>query len=564
MVNKLLSRGSSLLLQRQNTILSAALIIMILTLTSKVLGVFRNWFLARYFGASGTLDAFNTAFVVPDLIANILITGALSAAFIPIFTEYLNKKKNEEAEIVASSVLNLVLIIFAFVAVIVILFPLQINYLFHIRLQAPFDQQAADLMRVVVFGELLLIIGSFLTSVLQSYHRFLLAALAPVVYNLGIIFGIVVLSRSFGILGVGLGVVLGAVCHVTIQLVALNKLDFHYQNVLRFKHPDVIRILKLSLPRAIGVGVGQLEVVANIILASTLTVGSIAVLEFAADLHILPISLFGVAIATASLPTLSTEWGSGKVEEFKKTFLNSLFQMLYLAIPASIVLIVLRIPIVRLVLGSGLFDWGATVATATTMSYFALGVFAQAGFLLVTKAFYAMHDTITPLKVAIAGLTVHILVGCFFIFGYAESLQIPVAYLGLTTSISGIFSFLILFFLLNRRLDGFGSKQILYPTAKIVAASLIMAVFLYVPLHVQLPNGEFVIDYIIDTKRALNLLFLTTGVALAGLSLYAILTWWFKSEELRTFLGMVPDFRKIGRLLNFEEAVDSTPNSPRP
>ncbi len=564
MVNKLLSRGSSLILAKQNTILSAAVIIMILTLASKILGVFRNWFLARYFGASGPLDAFNTAFVIPDLIANILITGALSAAFIPIFTEYLIKKKNEEAEIVASSVLNLILLIFAVFAVIVFIFPMQINHLFHIRLAPPYDQQAADLMRIIIFGELLLIIGSFFTSVLQSYHRFLIAAVAPVVYNLGIIFGIVVLSRSFGILGVGLGVVIGAVCHVTIQLIAIKRLGFNYRQVLRFRNRDVQRILKLSLPRAIGVGVGQLEVVVNIILASTLAVGSIAILEFAADLQMLPISLFGVALATASLPTLSGEWAAERVEDFKKTFLNSLFQLLYLAVPASLILIVLRIPIVRLVLGSGLFDWAATVATATTVSYFAVGVFAQAGFLLVTKAFYAMHDTVTPLKVALGGLLVHVTIGSFFILGYSKQLEIPVAYLGLTTSISGIFSFITLLFLLDRKLGHFGMKQIFYPTAKIVTASLVMAVFLYVPLHIQLPNGEFVIDYIIDTKRALNLLFLTTGVATAGLFIYGILTWWLKSEELRIFLGLFPDFRKVRRVLNFEESVDPNPNSPRP
>lgn len=564
MVNKLISRGGSLILARQNTILSAALIIMILTLTSKVLGVFRNWFLARYFGASGPLDAFNTAFVVPDLIANLLITGALSAAFIPVFTDYLNKKKIAEAEIVASSVLNLVLAIFAVFALIVFFFPLQINQLFQINLEPPFDQQAADLMRIIIFGELLLIVGSFLTAVLQSYHRFLIAAVAPVVYNLGIIFGIVVLSRSFGILGVGLGVVIGAVAHVVIQLIAVNRIGFQYRNVLRYKNRDVLKIIKLSLPRALGVGVGQLEVVVNIILASSLAVGSIAILEFAADLHMLPVSLFGVALATASLPTLSTEWASNKVEDFKKTFLNSLFQLLYLAIPASVILVVLRIPVVRLVLGSGLFDWSATVATATTMSYFAIGVFAQAGFLLVTRAFYAMHDTVTPLKVAVGGLTVHVAVGAFFILGYGDQLQIPVAYLGLTTSISGMFSFLTLLFFLDKKVGHFGVKQLFYPTAKIVSASLVMAVFLYVPLHIQLPNGEFVIDYIIDTKRALNLLFLTSGVALTGLGIYGVLTWWLKSEELQVFLKLLPDFRKVRSLLSFPESVDPTPGSPRP
>ncbi|HSX58266.1 MAG TPA: murein biosynthesis integral membrane protein MurJ [Candidatus Saccharimonadales bacterium] len=564
MVNKLLSRSSSLILRRQNSIISAAVIMMILMLASRVLGLFRNWFLARYFGASGTLDAYNAAFVFPDLLTNVLITGALSAAFIPIFTDYLAKKKYQESEILASTILNLSLIVFGIIAVIIFLFPAQLNYMIGIRLDPRYALQAAQLTRVVIFGELILIVASFLTSVLQSYHRFLVAAIAPVVYNLGVIFGIVVLSRSFGILGVGLGVVIGAVCHATIQLFALNSIGFHYRQVMSFKNPDVFRVLKLSLPRAVSVGIGQLESIINVVLASSLAVGSIAVLEFATDLQNLPIGLFGVTIATAALPTLSMEWVQDKAEEFKKTFLNSFFQMLYLAVPVSVILAVLRIPIVRIVLGSGLFDWTATVATATTMSYFAIGVFAQAGFLLVTRAFYAMHDTVTPLKIAVAGLIFHALIGSFFIFGLGGQVKIPVAFLGLTTSLSGMFSFFILFFLLDRRLGGFGAKQILYPVTKIAAASLVMAVFLYVPLHVRLPGGELIIDYIIDTKRALNLLFLTGSIAIAGLALYGLLTWWFNSQELKAYLSMLPDFRKAGKLLDFEESVDSTPTSTRP
>ncbi len=561
MVNKIFSQGSSLLLRRQNTILSAAFIIMTLSLASKLLALWREWFMARYFGASGSVDAFNTAFVIPDLFANILITGALSAAFIPIFTEYLSKKKYRESEIVASSVLNIILVVFFFIGLIIFLFPSQINYLFHIRLTPPYDQQAANLMRIIIFGEMLLIIGSFLTSVLQSYHRFLMAALAPIVYNLGIIFGIVVLSRSFGIMGVGLGVVIGAACHVTIQVFGINRLGFRYQQVFRYKNRDVVRILKLSLPRAIGVGVGQLEVLVNTILASTLAIGSIAVLGYAWDLQIVPISLFGVAFATAALPTLSVEWSAQKKDEFKKIFTSSLFQLLYLAVPFSVILITLRIPIVRLVLGSGQFDWTATVATATTMSYFAVGVFAQAGFLLVTRAFYAMHDTVTPLKIAVVGLLLHTTLGVYFIFGPANQAKIPVAFLGLTTTLSGMFSFFALFYLLNRKVEGFGAKQILYPTVKILAASLVMAIVLYVPLHIKLPSGELIIDFIIDTKRALNLLFLTGAVAATGLAVYGLLTWWFKSEELSTFVRLLPDFRKVSRNLTLQESVDSTPTS---
>ena len=256
MVNKILRQGSSILFKRQTTILSAALIMMVLVLASRFLGLWKNWFLARYFGASGTLDAFNVAFVIPDLIANVLITGALSVAFIPVFTTYITKKQNHEAEALASTILNLVLIVYSFLAIIIFLFPLQINNMIGLKLEAPFDQQAANLMRIIIFGQFFLVIGIFLTSVLQSYHRFLVAALAPVLYNVGIIFGIVVLSRSFGIYGVGFGVVFGAMLHMLIQFFVLRSLGFNYKSIIKRKDPDVNRILKLSFPRALGVGVG--------------------------------------------------------------------------------------------------------------------------------------------------------------------------------------------------------------------------------------------------------------------------------------------------------------------
>lgn len=562
MVNKILRQGSSILFKRQTNILSAALIMMVLVLTSRFLGLWRNWFLARYFGASGTLDAFNVAFVIPDLIANVLITGALSVAFIPVFTTYITKKQNHEAEDLASTILNLVLLVYSFLAIIVFIFPLQINNMLGLKLNAPFDQQAANLMRIIICGEFFLVIGSFLTSVLQSYHRFLIAALAPVLYNAGIIFGIVVLSRSFGIYGVGLGVVFGSLFHMLIQFFALKSMGFNYRSILKLKDRDVIRILKLSLPRALGVGVGQIEVMANVIFASSLTIGSIAILKFSADLQNLPIGLFGLTIATAALPTFSAEWSAGKIEEFKKTFLNSLFQMLYLAVPVSVLLAVLRIPVVRLVLGSGLFDWPATVATATTLSLFAIGVFAQAGFLLVTRAFYSMHDTVTPLRIAIASLIVHVSLSYYFIFILGKNAAIPVAYLGLATSLSGMFSFFSLLFLLDRRLHKFDRKQLFYPMVKIVVPAMIMGVFLYVPLHLRLPNGEFIIDYIIDTKRALNLLFLTTFVSISGFAVYILTTWWFKSEELFSFIKMIPDLRKVTKALELEEPVDTTHSAP--
>lgn len=557
MVNRIFYKGSSIFFRRQSTILSAAIIMMLLMLVSRFLGLWRNWFLARYFGASGTLDAFNTAFVVPDLLANVLITGALSVAFIPIFTTYINKKQKNEANELASSILNLALMVYIIVALLIFLFPSELNRLVAPGLPDQFKEQADNLTRLIVFGEFFLVIGSFFTSVLQSYHRFIITALAPIAYNLGIILGIVIFSRFFGIYGVGLGVVFGSLLHLLIQFFVLGNLGFEYKTILKFGDKDVIRILKLSLPRAIGVGVGQIEWVVSVIIASTLSTGSVAILKFSSDLQNLPLGLFGLTIATAALPTLSLEWSNGKKEEFKNTFLSSFFHLLFLVVPACVLLITLRIPVVRLVLGSGLFDWNATVATANTMSLFAVGVFAQAGFLLVTRAYYAMHDTLTPLKVALAGLVFHIFISYYLVYSLGYTTNIPVSYLGLATSLSGAFSFFVLLYILNQRVGGFGWKRLIYPTVKIFVPALIMAVLLYLPLHYRY-NDEFLIDYIIDTKRALNLLFLTGFVSLSGLAVYLLTSWWLKSEELQSFVRMVPSLKKVAKLLNFEEPVDST------
>ncbi|MEX0617297.1 MAG: murein biosynthesis integral membrane protein MurJ [Candidatus Woykebacteria bacterium] len=556
MVKRLFRGSTSILFRRQKTLLSAAVIMMFLMLASRMLGLVRNWFLAGTFGVGSALDAYNTGFVLPDLVAVVLINGALSVAFIPIFTTYISQKGERDAWEMASSVLNLSLMVFLFAGVFIFLFPEQLNKLIVPGLDSDTASAAASLTRVIIFGELLLVVGSFLTASLQSYHRFIAPALAPVAYNLGIIFGIVFLSPHLHIIGVGLGVLIGAFFHVLIQLMILKHLGYEYFPKLDFKNPGVQKVIKLSIPRSIGIGLGQLEWTISIFFASLLPQGSIAILRFAGDIQNFPIALFGSTIAIASFPTFSYEWASNKLEQFKTTFLSSLHQVLYLAIPLSVIFMTLRIPVVRLLLGSGLFDWPATVATATTVSYFAVGIFAQAGFLLVTRAFYAMHDTLTPLRVAFASLALHIVAGYLFIVVYS----LPIQFLGLTSAASGVFSFTLLLFILDRKIGGFDRKKLFLPVAKIVVSALVMAIFLYIPLHFKL-EGKYIIDLIIDTTRVVNLILLTSVVAGAGFTVYFLLTWWFKSEELKSFLNLLPDFRTLTKILVFEEVVDTDHSS---
>lgn len=558
MVRQFFKNSARLLFQRQSTIISAATIMMVLVLASRVLGLIRNRFLTHFFPLED-LDSYTAAFIAPDFVADLLIIGILSVAFIPIFTTYLNKHDEKEGWKVASSILNISLIFYILVAVLIFIFARQIIE----RFVAPgFDEstlnQTINLTRIILFGQVLLIIGSFFTSVLQSFHRFVIPAIAPVLYNLGIIFGILWLRPYLGLMGVAWGVVIGALLHLSIQFFLVRRFGFKYDFEFRFRDPGVKKILRLSLPRAAGIAFSKSEWWVSVFLASFLIKGSTATLRFAADIQNLPIGLFGITFATAALPTLSAEWANKRGEEFKATFLSTLHQVLYLTVPLSVLFIVLRIPVVRIMYGSGFFDWSATVATAVTMSYFAIGIFAQSGYLLLIRAFYALHDAATPLKVGAVSLIVHVSLSTFFIFILAPNITVPISLLGLTASLTGIGSFGALLYLLDRKVGGFDRRRLFLPFLKIFFSAALMGILLYIPLHIKL-GGVYVIDHIIDTTRVFNLLVLTGTAFFSGLGIYIWLTWWLKSDELKGFIRMMPDFRRLQKLLIVNEKIDSDP-----
>jgi len=529
---------------------------MFLVLASSILGLVRNRFLAHFFPIE-TLDAYAASFVLPDLISSILITGALSVAFIPVFTTYLNKNSEKESWRMASSVLNIALLFYIAAALIVYVLAKPITEKLIVPGFSP-DKIALTtrLTTAILLAQAPLIIGSFFTSVLQSYHRFIVPAIAPVLYNVGIIIGILWIRPFAGLMGVAWGVVIGAFFHMLIQFLLARKFGFKYKFEFKFNDPGVLKIIKLSFPRAVGVGLARIEWWISIFISSLLINGSTGVLRFAADIHTFPVSIFGVTFAMAALPSLSASWAAEKTEDFKATFLPTFQQVLYLTVPLSVLFIVLRIPVVRIMYGSGFFGWSSTVATAVTMSYFAIGIFAQSGFLLLVRAFYALHDAATPLKVAFGSLLFHGVVSVSLIVLFAKNAPIPAAFLGLATSFTGIFSFILLLYLLNKKLGGFDKKKLFIPAAKTFSSAILMGVLLYIPLHIKI-KGIYVIDHIIDTTRAFNLLVLTGAAFIFGLAIYVWLTWWLRSEELKSFTRLIPDVRKLQKFLVFEEKIDS-------
>ncbi|OGY25499.1 MAG: murein biosynthesis integral membrane protein MurJ [Candidatus Woykebacteria bacterium RBG_16_43_9] len=555
MVRQFFTNSARLLFRRQSTIISAATIMMVLVLASRILGLVRNRFLTHFFPLED-LDAYTVAFIAPDFVADLLIVGILSVAFIPVFTTYINKNDEKEGWKVASSVLNMSLIFYTAIAAIIFIFADQINKFLAPGFSASTLEITTNLTRIIVFGQVLLIIGSFFTSVLQSFHRFIIPALAPVLYNLGIIFGILWLRPYLGLMGVAWGVVLGAFFHLLIQYFVARKFGFKYKFEFRLRDPGVKKIINLSLPRTAAIAFAKSEWLVSVFLASLLIKGSTATLRFAGDIQNLPVGLFGVTFAMAALPTLSAEWANRRGEDFKATFLATLHQVLYLTVPLSVLFMVLRIPVVRIMYGSGFFGWDATVATAVTMSYFAIGIFAQSGFLLLIRAFYSLHDAATPLKVALASLAFHVIVSSVFIFWLAPKVFTPTSLLALSASLTGIFSFGILLYLLDRKTGGFDRRKLFLPAAKIFFSAALMGILLYLPLHIKL-RGAYIIDHIIDTTRVFNLLVLTGLAFIFGIAIYVWFTWWLKSEELRSFTRLLPDLRRLQKFLDVQEKIDS-------
>lgn len=523
----------SLLYSRQTSILSAASIIMATMMLSKILGLVRDRLLAHVF-LPEKIDIFWAAFALPDLIFQIVILGALSVAFIPVFTEHLENRGRNDAFEMARAVLNVSLSIFILLTVLIYILaqPLITNFI------APGftpDRQAqvVSLTRVILFGQIILVLGSFFIGITHSFQRFIIPALSPLFYNLGMILGIVFLSKSFGIAGAAYGVVIGAFLHALVQLPLVWSLGFRFRFPPKFFNPGVKEIMQLMSVRTIGLAAEQINEKIGIALATLASIGSVTYLTFAQHLQVVPIGLFGAALAQAALPVLSSERARGKIEEFKITILTTLHQILFLTLPAAAILIVIRIPVVRLVFGARQFDWEATVLTGATLAFLSIGLAAQAVSLLLVRGFYALKDTKTPVVASLMVVTLNIGLSVYAI----KILRLDVWSIGLANSISAVTSAVLLFWALHFKVGKFDLKTVLIPLTKMLMATVIMGGALYVPI-------KLLDQVIFDTTRTVNLLALTGLSSIFALSIYVLLVRFMKVRELDTYVEL---FKRIGK-----------------
>lgn len=536
----------NLLASRQNSILSGATILMIAVFASRFLGLIRNRLLVQNFNTSQT-DIFFAAFGLPDLLFQILIFGSLSVAFIPVFAEELHKKGEDEAFKFASSILNLSLLIFGIIVFLAIIFVAPLNSIFVPGFQGEQKILTDQITRIILIAQLILVVGTFFFGVAHTYQRFVVSALAPIFYNLGIIIGIVFLKDYFGMQGLGLGVVLGALMHSLIQLPIIKSLGFKYKLSFDFFNSGVKEVFRLMSIRNIGLVAEQISERVGIALASLLPTSSITVLTFSQQLYAVPLGLFGATIAQAALPVLSREYAKNEIESFKITLLTTMHQILFLMLPAAAILIVLRIPVVRLVFGADLFTWDDTVLTGRTVALLAIGLSAQAVILLMVRAFYAMKNTKIPVLVSLVSVTFNIILSAIFVLHF----HFEVWTIGLAYSLSAIMNAVLLIYFLNKKIPGFNNTNLTVPIIKMLTAASAAAFALYIPM-------KSLDQLVFDTTRTVNLILLTGIASLVGLAIYLLLVWLLDVKELTTFIDLLKKITKIKFTSQTQEIGEDT------
>ncbi len=519
---------------------------MVTVFASKFLGLIRDRLLVHIFDTSHAAIFFG-AFKLPDLMFQVLIFGALSVAFIPVFTDQMHHKGQGAAFEFASNILSMSLVFFGILCVIAAIFVGPLNSLLLPGFSGAEKATTDSLTQVVLLGQILLVIGSFFVGISQSYQRFIVPSLAPLFYNLGIILGIIFLTPYFGIMGAGLGVVIGAALHALVQLPLVSSLGFKYKFSLDFFNSGVREVVKLISIRNVGLALEQFNDTVGIALASLITPASVTLLTFAQHLELVPIGLFGATIAQAALPVLSREQSNGETEAFKVTILTTFHQILFLTLPAMAFLIVLRIPVVRLVFGAAQFNWSDTVLTGRTLAFLAVGLVAQSVVLLLVRGFYALKDTKTPVIVSVVTVTLNVILSFLFVvFWHLDVWSLGVAY-----AISSNISMFMLLYFLDKKVGGFDSDALYTPAFKMWFAAIISAIALYIPI-------KALDQLVFDTTRTINLLFLTGVATVIGISIYLLMVWLLKVRELGAFVELLKKFYKMQFHVKSEEIVKET------
>jgi len=450
------------------TVTEGALILAVSTLISRLLGLAREWLLADKFGAGRDLDIYFTAFKVPDLIYNVLIAGGIIVAFLPLFSEYFEKDK-EKAWRFTSNLLNIFLFLLIIISFLLFIFTPQLLGFIAPGFSLEAREQCITLTRLMFLSPIFFGLSSIFSGILHYFNRFLVYSLSPILYNLGIIFGILLFVPQFGVLGVSLGVILGAFFHLIIQVPSAVACGFNYKALFDLRAPEIKRVFFLMLPRALGNTAQQINFIVINAIASTLVAGSISIFNFANNIQAIPIGIIGVAFAMAAFPRFTRLQAKAEKQKFIDYFFSIFLKVFYLIIPISFLIFIFRNSIVDLILVHGQFSPTSAQLTAASLGIFCLGLWASTLIPLLLRGFFALQDTKTPTLIAILAMLINIVLSFTFVYQLRESISLQtflfktlklnetsgfeVLGLPLALSISSLFQFVLLFIFLRKKLS---------------------------------------------------------------------------------------------------------------
>jgi putative peptidoglycan lipid II flippase len=458
-------------------IVRAAGLVMALYVASRALGLLREMVISHQFGTGGDLDAYLAAFRLPDILFQIIAGGALASAFIPTYAGYLTRSDEKGGWRLASSIINLVLILTTVLAALAIVFaPWLVRTVIAPGFGPARQALTVQLMRLMLITPIIFGVSGVMMGILNARQHFLLPALAPIVYNLGIIAGAIFLAPTMGVRGLAVGVVAGSLGHLLVQVPGLVRQGMRYFLILGVGDPGVHEVGRLMLPRVVGLAAVQINFLVNTILASGLVAGSLSALNYAWLLMLLPQGVFAQAVATAAFPTFSAQAARGQRDAMRSTLTATLRAVLYLALPATVGLVVLREPLVELVFQRGAFTGRSTQMVAWALGLFALGLPAHSVVEIVVRAFYAMHDTRTPVAVGIGAMGLNVVLSLAFIGAFQAAGWMALGGLALSNSLATTLEMVVLIAIIRRRLSGLEGQRMASSLARIAVSAAVMGV----------------------------------------------------------------------------------------
>lgn len=472
--------------QPRTRLIGTAGMVMLAMALSRILGLARESLLGSAFSASAEMDAFRAASRVSETLYVLVAGGALGSAFIPTFTGYLAQGKRETAWQVASAITNLVFVL-ALVAsaVAFLLAPWLVSTVLAPGYALPTQALAISLLRSMLASTVIFSISGLLMGILNANDHFLTPALAPSLYNLGIILGALLFSRWWGIHGVAIGTVLGALLHLLIQLPALRKVNCTYSPILGLRLHGVREVARLMGPRVLGLAITQLHFWVNTNLGSRIAVeGVVSALTWGWQLMLLPQGIFAQAIATVAFPSFSAQVARREQDQLKTAISSVLGMVFFLTLPSTLGLIVLRRQLVDMLFMRGEFDRRAAAMVAWALGWYAVGLVAHSALEIVTRAFYAMHDTATPVWVGGGSMVLNIVLSVllsrlFATIGQAAFSDVyapwmPLGGLALANSVATAIETLALTYLLNRRLGGLDTRRLWASSWRVLVGVMLM------------------------------------------------------------------------------------------